>query len=33
MSQLIEIIVQDCQALGIETKTDEELASLMEAWK
>lgn len=33
MSMLIENLVQDCQALGIETKTEEEIASLMEAWK
>lgn len=32
MSQLIENLIQDCKALGIETKSDEELASLMEAW-
>lgn len=32
MCQLIDNIVQDCQALGIETKSDEEIASLMEAW-
>lgn len=32
MSQLIENLIQDCKALGIETKSEEELASLMEAW-
>lgn len=32
MSRLIENIVQDCKALGIETKTDEDLASLLGAW-
>ncbi len=33
MSQLIENLVQDCRALDIEVKSDEELASLMGAWK
>lgn len=32
MSRLIESIVQDCKALGIETKTKEELDSLLGAW-
>ena len=32
MSQLIENLIHDCKALGIETKSEEELASLMEAW-
>ena len=32
MSQLIENLVQDCIALGIEVKSEEELASLMGAW-
>ena len=32
MSRLIEIIVQDCRSLGIETKSPEELASLVGAW-
>ena len=33
MSQLIENLVQDCRALDIEVKSEEELASLMGAWK
>lgn len=33
MSQLIEILVQDCRALDIEVKSEEEIASLMGAWK
>ena len=33
MSMLIENLVQDCQALGIETKSKEEIFSLMEACK
>ncbi len=33
MSQLIDNIVQDCKALGIETKPDEEIASLLGEWK
>ena len=32
MSQLIENLVQDCRALDIEVKSEEELASLMGAW-
>lgn len=32
MSRLIENIVQDCRALGIETKSNEELESLLGAW-
>ena len=33
MSQLIENLVQDCRALDLDVKSDEEIASLMEAWK
>ena len=33
MSRLIEIVVRDCKAQGIETMTPEELASLMEVEK
>ena len=32
MSRLIDNIVQDCKALGIETKSDAELESLLGAW-
>lgn len=32
MSRLIDVIVQECQQLGIETKTPEELKSLKEEW-
>lgn len=33
MSRLVDYIVSDCNALGIETKTPEELARLKEEWK
>ena len=33
MSQLIENLVQDCRALDIEVKSEEEIASLMGAWQ
>lgn len=33
MSRLIEMIVQDCKAVGIETATPEELARMMERWR
>jgi hypothetical protein len=33
MSRLIEIIVQECNQLGIETKSAEEIDSLLSAWK
>jgi hypothetical protein len=33
MSRLIDNIVQDCQAVGIETKTPDELANLKSLWK
>lgn len=32
MSRLIDNIVQDCKALGIETKSSEELESLLSSW-
>ena len=32
MSQLIDHLVQDCKSLGIETKPEEEIESLLEAW-
>ena len=32
MSRLIDLVVQECQAQGIETKTPEELALLKEDW-
>lgn len=33
MSQLIDNLVQDCRALDIDVKSQEEIASLMEAWR
>ena len=33
MAQLIENLLQDCRALDIEVKSEEEIASLMGAWK
>lgn len=33
MSRLIDLVVQECQALGIETMTPKELALLKEDWK
>ena len=33
MAQLIESLLQDCKALDIEVKSDEEIASLMGAWQ
>lgn len=33
MSRLIENIVQDCQAVGIETRTPSELANLLSLWE
>ena len=33
MSRLIELIIQDCKALDIETATPEELSLLKERWK
>ena len=32
MSKLIDLIVQECQQLGIETKNPAELKSLLESW-
>lgn len=33
MSRLIENIIQDCKALGIETKSQEEIDSLVKSWR
>jgi hypothetical protein len=33
MAQLIDILLQDCRALDIQVKSDEEIASIMGAWK
>lgn len=33
MSDLIDHLIQDCKALDIETKSPEEIASIMGAWK
>ena len=33
MAQLIDILLQDCRALDIEVKSDEEIASIMVAWQ
>ncbi len=33
MSRLIDGLVQDCQAVGIETKSKEEIDSLLRSWK
>ena len=32
MSRLIDAIVQDCQAVGIDTKTPDEIANLLSLW-
>lgn len=32
MSRLIDDLVEDCKEVGIETKTDEEIKSLLEGW-
>lgn len=32
MARLIDLVVQDCHQVGVETKSPEELASLMEQW-
>ena len=32
MSRLIDGVVQDCRAIGIETKTEAEIKSLLESW-
>lgn len=33
MAQLIDILLQDCRALDIEVKSDEEIASIMGGWR
>lgn len=33
MARLIDLIAEDCRAQGIETKTPQELAGLVEAWE
>ena len=33
MAQLIDILIQDCRALDIEVKSEEEIASIMRTWK
>lgn len=33
MTALIDILLQDCHAMGIEVKSEEEIASLLGAWK
>lgn len=33
MSRLIDLVVQECNQLGIETKTDEEIKALIESWQ
>ena len=33
MARLIDAVVQDCKALGIETMPPAELAQLMSAWE
>lgn len=32
MSRLIDLIVQDCKAIGIETLTPQEIASMLDTW-
>lgn len=32
MAKLIDLVVQECQQQGIETKTPEEISSLLERW-
>ena len=32
MSKLIELILQECNQLDIETKSDAEIKSLLESW-
>ena len=32
MSKLIDLVVQECEQLGIETKSEAELKSLLESW-
>jgi len=33
MSRLIDLAIQECNQLGIETKSEEEIASLLKEWK
>ena len=33
MSRLIDLVIQECEQQGIETKTDEEIRALLESWK
>jgi hypothetical protein len=33
MSKLIDLIVQECEQLGIETKNPAELKSLLDSWE
>lgn len=33
MSMLIDTLIQDAQAVGVETRTEEEIRSLLEEWK
>ena len=33
MSRLIDLLVQDCKALGIETLSEEKLSLLKEEWR
>lgn len=33
MGRLIDLVVQECNQLGIETKTDEEIQALLKEWK
>ena len=33
MSRLIDDIIQDCEALGIETKSPDEIANMISQWK
>ena len=33
MSRLIDNIVQDCEAVGVETKTPDEIANMLSLWK
>ena len=33
MAQIIDILLQDCRALDIEVKSEEEIASLMDGWR
>ena len=33
MNRLVELIVQECKTLGIETKSDKEIKSLLDSWR